>query len=160
MAAASPVFSVLVLTAPPPTQASEAGGAYVKIDGRESLLRSVEMFLNRENVKQIHIIVDLEDAEEAKRKYGTHLGLMGAKLIAGGPRWQDQLAAAMDKFDAECTLVIVHYGARPAVTFSDVDAVMEGAEKNPFVMHVSPLRNQLVAVVEGGNPVAYHLPTH
>ena len=28
-------FSVLVLTAPPPGQAAEAGGAFTKIDGRE-----------------------------------------------------------------------------------------------------------------------------
>src|SRR5687768_3418042 len=113
------VFSVLVLTAPPPTQASEAGGAYVKIDGRESMLRCVEMFLNRENVKQVQIVIDPDAIEEAKRKYGTHMGLMGAKLLAGGPRWQDQIAAAKDKIADECTHVIVHDGARPAVPFSD-----------------------------------------
>jgi len=45
------VFSVLLLTAAPPSQ--EAGGAFVKIDGRESLLRAVELFLNRENIKQM-----------------------------------------------------------------------------------------------------------
>ena len=71
------VFSVLVLTAPPPTQASEAGGAYVRIDGREALLRSVELFLNRENVRQIQLVVDPDFLDEAKRKYGTHLGLFG-----------------------------------------------------------------------------------
>ena len=67
------VFSVVVLTAPPPTQSSEAGGPYVKIDGREALLRSVELFLNRDNVKQIQLVVAADDLEEAKRKYGTHL---------------------------------------------------------------------------------------
>ena len=45
------VFSVLLLTAPPPGLSGEAGGSLVKIDGREALLRSVELFLNRENVK-------------------------------------------------------------------------------------------------------------
>ena len=48
-------FSVLVLTAAPPGQTSESGGAFVKIDGREALLRSVELFLNRDVVKQIHV---------------------------------------------------------------------------------------------------------
>ena len=32
-----PVFSVVVLTAAPPGHGSEAGGAFVKIDGREAL---------------------------------------------------------------------------------------------------------------------------
>jgi 2-C-methyl-D-erythritol 4-phosphate cytidylyltransferase len=155
----APVFSVVVLTAPPPTQASESGGPYVKIDGREALLRSVELFLNRENVKQIQLVVSAEAVEEAKRKYGAHLGLMGVKLTAGGPKWTDQITAAGAKVSDECTHVIVHDAARPAVPFSDIDAVMQAAETSPVVLLVSPLRNQLVEVDEGGNAVAYHLPT-
>ena len=89
------IFSVLVLTAPPPTQASEAGGPYVKIDGREALIRSVELFLNRDNVKQLQLVVDGDDMDEAKRKYGAHLGFSGVKLIPGGPKWMDQIAAAL-----------------------------------------------------------------
>jgi hypothetical protein len=42
--------------AAPPGQTTEAGGAFVKIEGREALLRSVELFLNRDNVKQIQIV--------------------------------------------------------------------------------------------------------
>ncbi len=153
------VFSVLVLTAPPPTQASEAGGAYVKIDGREALLRSVELFLNRENVKQIQLVVDPDFLEEARRKFGNHLGLFGVKVLPGGPKWSDQLAAAGKTISAECTHVLVHDAARPAVPFTDVNAVMECAEKNAVVALVSPVRSQLVELDEGGNPVASHLPS-
>src|SRR4051794_6426916 len=74
-------FSVLILTAAPPGQSGEAGGAYTKIDGRESLLRSVELFLNRDNVKQIQLVVDADALEEAKRKYGPHLSFAGVKLL-------------------------------------------------------------------------------
>jgi 2-C-methyl-D-erythritol 4-phosphate cytidylyltransferase len=154
------VFSVLVLTAPPPTQSSEAGGPYVKIDGREALLRSVELFLNRDNVKQIQLVVPPDDLDEAKRKYGTHLALMGVKLVAGGPKWSDQLAAAGKTIAAEATHVIVHDAARPAVPFSDIDALMECAEESGVAMLVAPLRTQLVELDEGRNPVAYHLPVN
>jgi len=88
-------FSVLLLTAAPPSQ--EAGGAFVKIDGREALLRSVELFLNRENVKQIQLAFLPEDLEEGKRKYGGHLGFSGVKVISGGPRWIDQIAMGVEK---------------------------------------------------------------
>ena len=153
------VFSVLVLTAAPPTQAAEAGGAFVKIDGREALLRSVELFLNRENVKQIQLVVDPDDLDQAKRKYGGHLGFSGVKLLTGGPRWMDQLAAAADAIAPECTHVIVHDAARPAVPYTDIEAVMACAESNPAVALVSPVRSTLVEVDEGGNPVAYHFPS-
>src|SRR4029078_11567923 len=99
-------FSVLLLTAAPPGQTTEAGGAFVKIDGREALLRSVELFLNRDNVKQIQVVVLSDEAEKAKRKYAAHLIFSGVKLVPGGPRWTDQLAAAAPKISSEATHVI------------------------------------------------------
>ena len=86
------VFSVLVMTAAPPGLAAEAGGAYVKIDGREALLRSVELFLNRDNVKQVQLVLLPDFVEEGKRKFGGHLGLTGVKVVAGGPRWRSAAA--------------------------------------------------------------------
>src|ERR1700704_6549399 len=113
------IFSVLIMTAAPAGQGSEAGGPFVKIDGREVLLRSVELFLNRENVKQIQIVFQQEAMEEAKRKYGAHLSFSGVKVLTGGPKWMDQLAAAAEKISDEATHVIVHDTARPAVAYSD-----------------------------------------
>jgi 2-C-methyl-D-erythritol 4-phosphate cytidylyltransferase len=153
------VFSVVVLTAAPPTQAAEAGGAYVKIDGREALLRSVELFLNRENVKQIQLVVLQDMLDEAKRKYGPHLGFTGVKLLAGGPKWMDQIKAAADTISPECTHVIVHDAARPVVPYSDLDCIMEEAEKHDAVALVSPVRSTLVEVDDACKATAYHLPS-
>src|SRR5450432_813040 len=139
-------FSVLVLTAPPPGQGAEAGGPFVKIDGREALLRSVELFLNRENVVQTQIIFDPDDIEEAKRKYGGHLSFSGVKVLTGGPKWVDQLAAAADTISTESTHVIVHDAARPAVAYSDIDALMSEAESHPVVSLATVMRSPLVEV--------------
>jgi 2-C-methyl-D-erythritol 4-phosphate cytidylyltransferase len=152
-----PVFSVLVLTAPPPGQGAEAGGPYVKIDGREALLRSAELFLNRENVKQVQLVVVDDMLEEAKRKYGPHLGFAGVKMLGGGPRWLEQAKAAADKIAAECTHVILHDAARPAVPYSDIEALMEAAAKHDVAALAAPVRTALVEVDEGSNPVAFHL---
>jgi 2-C-methyl-D-erythritol 4-phosphate cytidylyltransferase/2-C-methyl-D-erythritol 2,4-cyclodiphosphate synthase len=153
---AAPTFSVLLLTAAPPGHAAEAGGPSGKVVGREALLRSVELFLNRDNVKQIQIVFMPDDLEEAKRKFGGHLGFSGVKIVSGGPRWADQLAAGADKVSAEATHVIVHDAARPAVAYSDIDALMEAAEKHPVAVLTAPLRASLIEVDEGSNPLAYH----
>src|SRR6266516_4237286 len=123
-------FSVLLLTAPPAGGNAEAGGPFVKIDAREVLLKSSELFLNRENVKQIQIVFLPENLEEAKRKYAPHLSFSGVKVLSGGPKWIDQIAAAAGKISPECTHVIIHDAARPAVAYADIDALMEMAEKN------------------------------
>jgi 2-C-methyl-D-erythritol 4-phosphate cytidylyltransferase len=146
-------FSVAILTAAPPGQASEAGGAFVKIDGREALLRSVELFLNRDPIKQIQLVVLPEELEEAKRKYGPHLSFSGVKLVSGGPKWSDQVTAAAQKLSAEATHVIVHDGARPIVAYSDIDALLTAAEKEDAVALTAPVRSELIQVDDAGNPL-------
>lgn len=148
-------FSVLILTVAPPGLTAEPGGPFTKIDGRESLLRAVEAFLNRDNVKQIQIVFTAEAIEEAKRKYAAHLSFSGVKIITAGPRWMDQLAAAKDKIAPEATHVIVHDAARCAVPYNDIDALMDAAEKHAAVALTCPLRAPLVEIDEGGNALAF-----
>lgn len=152
------IFSVVAATANPPGHGNEAGGAFIKLDGREAMLRSVELFLNRDNVKQIQLVVAPEGLADAKQKYGAHLGFSGVKLVAGGPKWGDQIAAAAKNIAAEATHVILHDAARPIVPYFDLDALMEAAEKHDAVALTAPLRNALLELDEGGNPLAYHLP--
>jgi 2-C-methyl-D-erythritol 4-phosphate cytidylyltransferase len=154
-----PIFSVLLLTAAPTSQATEAGGAFVKVDGRESLLRAVELFLNRGNVKQIQVVFQPEDAEEAKRKHGPHLSFSGVKVLTGGPRWMDQIAAAAGTIAPDATHVLLHDAARPAVPYTDIDAMLETARsmKTSCLVFGSPVRNTLVEVDAHGTPKAYHV---
>src|SRR4029079_17143106 len=93
LAMASAVFGVVVVTAAPAGMAAEAGGAMVKIDGRESLLRSVELFLNRENVKQIQLVFTNDYLEEGKRKFGGHLSFSGVKVLGAGAGRSGEIAA-------------------------------------------------------------------
>ena len=151
-------FSALILTAAPPNLGADAGGGFVKIDGREAILRSVELFLNRDNVKQVQVVFLPEEAEEGRRKYGGHLGLFGVKVLTGGPKWTDQIAAAAEKISPEATHIILHDAARPAIPYSDIDALLEAAETSPIVTLAAPLRNPLAEVDEGGNPRAFHAP--
>jgi 2-C-methyl-D-erythritol 4-phosphate cytidylyltransferase len=152
-------FSVLLITAAPPGHGSEAGGAFVKVDGRESLLRSAELFLNRPQIKQIQMTFVSDMMEEAKRKYGGHLGFSGVKLVGAGPKWVDHMAAGAEKISADVSHVILHDAARPAVAYGDIDCLMEEAEKHPAVTLTAPLRTNLLELGEAGQPVAYHMST-
>lgn len=155
----TPIFSVLIVTAPPPGLTAEAGGAFVKIDGREALLRSVELFLNRDNVKQVQVAFAAEQMEEAKRKFGGHFGFSGVKLISAGPKWMNQIDAGGKTLSAEATHVIVHDGARPAVPYSDIDALMSEVETHDVVGLSTPVKSVLVELDEGCGAMAYHLPS-
>jgi 2-C-methyl-D-erythritol 4-phosphate cytidylyltransferase len=152
------IYSVILLTAPPPGHPGESGGAYVKIDGRESLLRAVEMFLNRDNVKQIQLVVPKETAEDAKKKFGANLGFSGVKLVAAGSKWMEQIQAAGKSIAGEASHVILHDAARPAVPYSDIEAAMAASEQSDGVMLAAPIRPSLLEIDEGGSGLAVHFP--
>ena len=151
-------FAVIVLTAPPAGLAAEAGGAYVKVDGREAVLRSVELFLNRPDVAQVLLAVSPADLPMVKDRYGPNLSFSGVKLVGGGPRWVDQIAAAAPLVSAEATHVVLHDAARPVVPAADLDAVWTAAADHAAVALSTPVRTPLAETDEGGTPVAVHLP--
>ena len=147
-------FAVVILTAVPSGLGADGSGAFVKIDGRECLLRTVEMFLNRDGVRQIQLVVADDQAEEAKRKFGSHLSFSGAKLVVAGKQWMDQLAATADKISAEATHVIIHDAARPAVAYNDLDALAAEAEKHPVVVMTTIIRGGVIETEDSGKPIA------
>ena len=152
-------FSVILMTAAASGEGQHAGGAFVKVDERACLLRSVELFLNRQNVTQILLVVEPERLDEARHKFGAHLSFSGVKLVGGGPLWLDQVAAAGLKVSDAATHVVLHDAARPIVPFSDVDALLDAAERHEVVGLSTPVRATLIETDGGGRPVAYH-PGH
>lgn len=152
------IFSAILLTAAPPGLGNETGGAFVKIDGRESLVRSIELFLNRDPIKHLFLVLLPEAAEEAKQKHGAHLSFSGVKVLTAGPRWMDQIRAAAGALPDDVTHAIIHDAARPVVPYTDIDALIESAQGASAVALATPLRTRLVELDEGRQPVACHLP--
>jgi 2-C-methyl-D-erythritol 4-phosphate cytidylyltransferase len=153
---ANPVFAVVVFTAAPDA-ASSPQGAFVSVDGRASLLRAVELFVNREGVAQIFVSVGPTDAESFKGKFASHLMILGIKAVtATGPSLKDHLTAAIAKLPAEATHVVVHDGARPAVAPPELDALLELATKHDAIAMVAPL-NAAVLEIEAGM-ISSHRP--
>ena len=148
-------FAALILTAAPPGVGGDSSGSMVKIDGREALVRSVELFLNRENIEQTIVAFQPESLEEGKKKHGGHFGFTGVRVVGGGPRWLDQIAAAMKIVPPEITHVIVHDAARPAVPYTDLEAILSAAESHEAVTLIAPLRATLLEVDEAHQPVGY-----
>jgi 2-C-methyl-D-erythritol 4-phosphate cytidylyltransferase len=142
-------FGVIVFTAAPDAS-SPAGGGFIKVDGRESLLRAVELFVNREQVAQIVVGFNPGDGEKAKEKFGSHFMIMGFAATSGGPALRDQLKACATKLPPDVTHVIVHDAARPAVSPADIDALFEAAEKHTAVALVTSVGGPIVRIDESG----------
>lgn len=144
-----PKFGVILFSAAPDATASPAG-ALVKVDGREAIMRGVELFVNQPDIAQIIVGFSPADAETAKTKFGSHLMIMGFKLATGGPALRDQLKACAEKLPADVTHVVVHDGARVAVSPLDLEKLFEAASKHEAAALVTPIAGTVVTLDEAG----------
>lgn len=142
-------FGVIVFSAAPDNTASPAG-AMIKIDGREAVMRGVEIFVNQPDIAQIVVGISPADAETAKTKFGSHLMIMGFKLATGGPALRDQLKACGEKLPADVTHVVLHDAARVAVSPLDLEKLFDASAKHDAVALVTPIQGTVVTLDESG----------
>jgi len=112
---------------------------FAKIDGRPIFLRSIEAFLNRDEICQIILAVAPEDIGEMKSSYGANLGFMGVKLVEGGERRADTVRAALAAIPDEAEFVAIHDAARPCLRSDRLDAVFAEAQKSGGAILAAPI---------------------
>ena len=105
------------------------------VGGRALLMRTVELFTKRDEVRTIIVAGPPEDFDEFKAKYGPTLGFHGATVVPGGRESRSEtIALALDAIPQECSHVAVHDAARPAVGAELLDRLFEAARTLPAVV--------------------------
>jgi len=119
---------------------------FANLDGRPIFIRSLEKFINRDDVCQTILVVAPEDTEEVKHKYASNLAFMGVNLAEGGEQRADSVAAALEKLSADAKFIAVHDSARPCVTEDMIDAVFAEAAKSGAAILAAPLAGTIKRV--------------
>ncbi len=121
-----------------------------KIDGRPIFIRTLEMFINREDVCQTILVVPPSGMEEMKEKYGPNLGFMGVKLVEGGDKRYQSVAAGLQAVTDDADLVAIHDAVRPCVTEAMINSVFEEAGKSGAALLASPLTGTIKRAADSG----------
>jgi 2-C-methyl-D-erythritol 4-phosphate cytidylyltransferase len=121
----------------------DAKKTYARLDGRPVFLRTLEHFINRDDVCQTILVVPPEDLDEVKQKFGPNLGFMGVKLVAGGAERCHSVAQGIAAVDEAAELIAVHDAVRPCVTEDMIDAVFAAAAKHGAAILASPLHGTI-----------------
>ena len=119
---------------------------FAKLDGKPIFILTVSQFVNRDDVCQTILGVAPEDTNLMQAKYAANLGFMGVKLVKGGARRCDTVAAALKAVSDEAEYVAVHDAARPCVTQEMIDAVFAEATKAGAAILAAPVTDTLKRV--------------
>jgi len=101
---------------------------YTELEGRAVWLRSVEPFVNRDDVVQIIMAIAPEDRETFERRYRASVAFMNIKVIDGGAERSDTVARSLEFVNPDCEYIAIHDAARPCLSQELVDQVFAAAK--------------------------------
>lgn len=119
---------------------------FERLKGQPIFIRTIEAFVNREDVCQVQMVVAPGDLEEVKERFGGHLGFMGVSVAVGGATRAQTVKNALANVSEQATLVCVHDAVRPCVCQLWIDAVFRVADKCGAAMLATPLHGTLKKV--------------
>ena len=119
---------------------------YAELEGRAVWLRSVEPFVNRDDVAQVILVVAPEDRDLFERRYRPSVAFMAIQVIEGGAERSDSVARALAAVDPICDFVAIHDAARPCITKEQIDAVFQAAIMEGAALLAIPLSDTLKRV--------------
>lgn len=120
---------------------------FERLGGRPVFLRTLELFVNREDVCQTVLVVHQEDTAEMSEKYGGNLGFMGVKIVTGGATRTESIRKGLSALTEEADFVAIHDAVRPCVSPLWLDDVFAAAAKAGAAILANPVHGTLKRAV-------------
>lgn len=140
-------FAVLLPAAGRSTRfADKEKKPFATLDGRAVWLRSAELFVNRSDVAECHLIIAPDDDERFRTRYAANLAFMNVKLVHGGRERFDSVANALARIAPDVEFVAIHDAVRPCATTEQIDAVFEAAQQHGAALLATRLADTLKRV--------------
>ncbi len=121
---------------------------YQPIAGTPMILRTLQRFARRDDVRQLLVVVSADDRPAIEERFAQNLSLLGAKLVTGGATRAHSVRNAVSEVSDEADLIAVHDAARPAVSDADITAVFAAAALHQAAMLACPVTGTLKRVNE------------
>jgi len=112
---------------------------FVDVAGRAVFLRSVEIFTDRDDVKQILLAIAPEDEELVNVKWGPNLKFFSVNTYFGGEERFDTVAKGLELIKGDIDLVAVHDAVRCCAKSEWIDAALAAAAKTGAAILACPI---------------------
>lgn len=122
---------------------------FAHLGGKPIWLRSVEKFLNRDDVTQVIVVVSPSDIAWFRRYYMSEINRLLLLVVAGGEERSDSVRNGLIAVSPQVGYVAVHDAARPCVTEQEIASVFSAAKKHGAALLATPLVGTIKRVVDG-----------
>ena len=122
---------------------------FVPLANKAVWLYSAERFLNRDDVKQLILVIAQEDRESFQMKFGANVAILGVDVVEGGEDRSESVEAALANVKSDVDFVVVHDAARPCLADEWIDKVFAEAEKSGAAILGTPVTSTLKRSANG-----------
>jgi 2-C-methyl-D-erythritol 4-phosphate cytidylyltransferase len=122
---------------------------FVPLANKAVWLYSAERFLNRDDVKQLILVIAKEDREAFQMKFGANVAILGVEVVEGGADRCDSVQAALSHVKSDVDFVVVHDAARPCLADEWIDKVFAEAEASGAAILGTPVTSTLKRSTDG-----------
>ncbi|MFK7768747.1 MAG: 2-C-methyl-D-erythritol 4-phosphate cytidylyltransferase [Mariniblastus sp.] len=112
-------------------------------------LHSAELFLKRNDVKQVIIVIAPEDKEDFVAKFGPNIAVLGVEVVLGGVERADSVQNALAAVAPDCDYVAIHDAARPCINADLIETVFHASRTNQVVVPAVPVSSTLKRSADG-----------
>ena len=112
---------------------------FVDVAGRAVFLRSVELFSDRSDVKQILLAIAPEDQELVNVKWGPNLKFFNVKICFGGTERFETVSKTLELIGDNIDLIAVHDAVRCCVKAEWIDQCIAAASKTGAAILACPV---------------------
>ena len=122
---------------------------FAPLANRAVWLHCAERFINREDVKQVIIVISPEDREYFNFKFSSNVAILGIDVVEGGAERADSVEQALARVKPECDFIAIHDAARPCLADVWIDRVFEQATKSGAAILAVPVAGTLKRSQDG-----------
>ncbi len=122
---------------------------FAPLADRAVWLHSAERFLNRDDVKQLIIVIDPSDREAFFSKFAANVAILGIEVVEGGSERCDSIANALAVVHDDVELVAIHDAARPCLANEWIDDVVSAAAESGAAILAIPVTGTIKRSADG-----------
>jgi 2-C-methyl-D-erythritol 4-phosphate cytidylyltransferase len=119
---------------------------FAPLANRPVWLHSAERFLAREDVKQLVLLISVEDRDYFDFKFSANTAILGIDVVDGGAERADSIERALGRVKPDMDFIAVHDAARPCLANEWITSVFEAAEKSGAAILAVPVSGTLKRV--------------
>jgi len=122
---------------------------FVEVAGRAVFMRSLELFANRNDVKQVLLGISKDDEETLKVNWGAKLSFFGVQTFFGGAERFETVIKALDLIKDGIEMIAVHDACRCCATDQLIADVIAKAAETGAAIPAAPVTATIKQVRDG-----------